>query len=387
MKVLALPRDPNPYQELLYAELRKRGIHVTYLGACTPFQSLSLLLLPLELVVRRATGARIVHLHWVWGFHFSVMPESPAKRWLAYAWFRLFLGTVRVLGMKLAWTAHNILPHGQVFPDDSVARRLLVQRCDVVFGHSEWTLTELTELAAKPKRWAVIKHPAFGMTGSSERPVHRASGGLREFLFFGKILEYKGVEELLAAFARLPETIPARLTVAGECRDPQLRARVERLAAEAGERVALRIGRVPDAQVAALMNSVDFVVLPFRRVTTSGSAMLALGYAKPLIVPALPALAEIPAAAAFRYDGTITGLTEALLVASNADPQTLRSLGEAAVTYTAQATWAQAAETTAAEFRRLTNESASAPGVSVAAQSARSQYQMPAPRFPQGGER
>lgn len=376
MKVLALPRDPNPYQELLYAELRKRGIQVTYLGTCTPFPSLSLLLLPLELVVRRATGARIVHLHWVWCFHFPAMPESPAKRWLAYAWFRLFLGTIRVLGMKLAWTAHNILPHGQVFPDDTVARRLLVQRCDIVFGHSEWTLTGLTELAARPKRWAGVRHPAFGMPGSSEFSAPRTYDGRREFLFFGKILEYKGVEELLAAFARLPGSVPVRLTVTGECCDPRLRARIERLATEAGERVALRIGRVPDAQVPALMNSVDVVVLPFRRVTTSGSAMLALGYAKPLVVPALPALTDIPAAAVFRYDGSITGLTEALLSASNADLETLRGMGEAAVAYTAGATWVQAAETTAAEFRRLMNETASGPAVHV-----------PLERASAGGER
>jgi glycosyltransferase involved in cell wall biosynthesis len=353
MKVLALPRDPNPYQELLYGELRKRGIQVQYLGAGTPFPSLSLALLPLELALRRATGAKIVHLHWAWAFDFYAMPQIPARRWVAYAWFRLFLVTIRLLGMKLAWTAHNVLPHGQVFPDDTAARKLLVQHCDIVFGHSAWTLSGLTELGARPLRWVAIKHPAFDSQGSRQLPPSRANGGCREFLFFGKILEYKGVEELLEAFVKLSPAVPARLTVAGECPDPALRAKIEELATRAGDRAALRIGYLSDAEVGSLMNSAHVAVLPFRRVTTSGSVMLALSYGKPLIVPALLALAELPATAVFRYDGSVTELAATLEAASAADGVTLDHMSQAALAYAAEATWGQVAETTANEFRRL----------------------------------
>lgn len=353
MKVLALPRDQNPYQELLYGELRARGIQVTYLGSSTPFPSLSLALLPLELAVRRAVGAKVVHLHWAWAFDFYAMPQVPARRWLAYVWFRLFLVTIRILGMKLAWTAHNILPHGQTFPDDVAARKLLVRHCDVVFGHSDWTLASLTELGARPRRWVTVRHPAFKSEGSPEFPPSLATSSLREFLFFGKILEYKGVEDLLEAFAKLSSAVPAHLTVAGECQDTQLRTKVEELAVCSGDRVALRIGRVPDSEVDSLMNSAHVVVLPFRRVTTSGSAMLALSYGKPLVVPALPALAELPADAVFRYDGSVAELTAVLRAASTADFEILGHMSKAAFAYAAEATWTQAAAITAAEFHRL----------------------------------
>lgn len=353
MKVLALPRDPNPYQELLYGELRERGIQVTYLGGSTPSPSLSLALLPLELAARRAAGAKIVHLHWVWAFDFYAMPQIPARRWLAYVWFRLFLGTIRLLGMKLAWTAHNILPHGQIFPDDIAARKVLVRHCDIVFGHSEWTLASLTELGAQPRRWVAIRHPAFDSECSSELLPDRTETSQREFLFFGKILEYKGVEELLDAFAKLPPTVPAHLTVAGECHDMQLRARIQELAMRSRDRVALRIGRVPDSEIDSLMDSAHVVVLPFRRVTTSGSAMLALSYGKPLMVPALPALAELPADAVFRYDGSVAELTETLQAATTANAEVLGHMSKAALAYAAEATWTQVAATTAAEFRRL----------------------------------
>ena len=32
MRVLVLPRDPNPYQRLLYSEMQRLGVQVTYIG-------------------------------------------------------------------------------------------------------------------------------------------------------------------------------------------------------------------------------------------------------------------------------------------------------------------------------------------------------------------
>ena len=46
--------------------------------------------------------------------------------------------------------------------------------------------------------------------------------------------------------------------------------------------------------MAPLLDRADVVVLPFRQVTTSGSAILALYHGKPLIVPDLAALADLP---------------------------------------------------------------------------------------------
>jgi beta-1,4-mannosyltransferase len=359
MKVLAFPRDPNPYQELLYSELRKSGIKVKYLGCLTPFPNLNLLLFPLELAIRRVTGSKIVHLHWVWGFQFPAMSRFPAaRRLVAYAWFRLFLASVRLFGMKLAWTAHNILPHGQVFPDDSAARRLLVRHCDVVFGHSEWSLTGLIELGAKPAKWALVRHPAFSLS-ASQAPLPDSFDWPTEFLFFGKIFDYKGVDDLLEAFAGLPQSVPARLTVAGECTDPRLSARLEELAARSGERVSLRMGHATEDEVAGLMGAAHVVVLPFRRVTTSGSAMLALGCGKPLIIRELPALAGLPSDAVFLYDGSIPELAKTLQAASSADRETLSRMSRAAIAYAAEATWAQLAEATAAEFFKLAARRAS----------------------------
>ena len=49
MKILVLPReDATPYQSLLYAEMCRRGVRISYLATRTPSHTLNLLLLPLE---------------------------------------------------------------------------------------------------------------------------------------------------------------------------------------------------------------------------------------------------------------------------------------------------------------------------------------------------
>jgi O-antigen/teichoic acid export membrane protein/glycosyltransferase involved in cell wall biosynthesis len=290
MKVLVFPRDSNPYQELLHAGLRESGVRVRYLGELTPSHTLNLLLLPAELAARRLAGARIVHLHWVWKF---ALPGGARTRRAAQLWFAAVLGLVRLLGLRLVWTAHNVLPHRPVFADDAAARRTLVRRCDLVIAHHSTALDRLAALGAAPSRAVVIPHGPFP---APPMPPPGRPGGPRTFLFFGRIEPYKGVEDLLAAFTALPGGLDVRLVVAGSCPDPALAARLEASAA-ADDRVELRLGRVRDEDIAGLFAVGDVVVLPFREITTSGSALLALAHGRPLIVPELPALAGLPPAA------------------------------------------------------------------------------------------
>ena len=349
MKILALPRDPNPYQRLLYKEMEQLGCEVRYIAGLTPSRTLNLLLLPFQTLAGRIAGAQIVHLHWVICFGLPKSDRFPLLRRLAQGWFRIWLATVRLLGMHLAWTAHNVLPHSQVFADDVVARRTLVQHADVVFVHSTTTTAELASLGAKPKQSMVIGH---GPLGPDEAiPLRAPVNGERprEFLFFGNVSEYKGVEELLDAYAGLSSQVRAGLTIAGQCVDPELRMRLT-----ATSNVRLRLERIPEDEIAELMAGTDVVVLPFRRVTTSGSAMLALAHGKPLIVPELPGLSELPAAAVARYDGSVRGLRTALDGLARADPPSLAAMSAAALAWSREVvSWRDIASATLAAMESI----------------------------------
>jgi glycosyltransferase involved in cell wall biosynthesis len=350
MRVLVLPRDPNPYQGLLYGEMRRLSAQVSYVGSRTGSRTLSLLLLPLEIVAGRLAGARLLHIHWVFGFALPGGHRLPVLRRVAQCWFLLCLRTCRLAGVHIVWTAHNVLPHEQVFADEAAARRALVSASDLVIGHSPAALAGLAELGAVPRRSVVIRHGPIPAAAGTSLRLPGSDDGPRHFLFFGRVQAYKGVEDLLAAFAALPGDVPARLTVAGQCDDPGLAARLEALARRCGDGVTLRLGRVPDEDVAPLLAAADVVVLPFRRVTTSGSAIAALSHGRPLIVPDLAGLTDLPEQAVLRYDGTIGALAAALARLARADHETLADMSAAAGGYAASITWREIAEATMSEL-------------------------------------
>lgn len=355
MRIVALPRNSgNPYQELLYRELRQRGVNVTYIGSLTPSYTLNQLLLPLELVARRLAGARLVHLHWVYNFAPYGGSSYPLLRRAAQAWFGLWLRTLRMAGLRLMWTAHNVLPLRPVFADDLRARRQLVKECDLVIAHSRATVDELAELGMVPRTAVIIPHGPFMPAGHPETRQAPGDGSEpRRLLFFGNIQEYKGVDNLLTAFAMLPADLNVRLTVSGRCEDPALRQELTELAGRSPGRVELSFGRLPDDELTRLLAQADVAVLPFRRSTTSGSAVFALCHGRPVIVPDLPGLAELPDEAVFRYDGTVQGLTRVLMEAILADSSKLAQMSASAAAYCASMSWAEIAEQTLDAMRKV----------------------------------
>jgi glycosyltransferase involved in cell wall biosynthesis len=355
MRILVFPReDGNPYQRLLYAEMRELGVSAEYIGRLTCSHTLNLLLLPLELAVRRLRGGRVLHLHWVHKFAVTGADSSGVLRRVSQFWFAVCLTTARVLGLRLVWTAHNTLPHRQVFADDVSARRRLVAACDLVLAHSPAVLAELAELGAVPRRSAVVPHGPFAPTDVQMR-IPGEGTGARRLLFFGNVAAYKGVEDLIAAFARLPVGLQAAVTITGECRDPVLRSSLQAAADLAGGRLRLRLERIPDTEVSRLLSEADAVVLPFRQVTTSGSAVLALCHGRPLVVPDLAAFADLPGQAVARYDGTVDGLCSALAQIATADAADLASMSAAALAYTRGLSWQEIAALTTELMVALTD--------------------------------
>ena len=355
MKILVLPRNnTNPYQELLYQEFRRHGVEVTYIGSLTSSYTLNQLLLPVELVVRRLAGARLVHLHWVYNFGLYGGDRYRLLRRVGQSWFALWLWVLRLLGLRLVWTAHNVLPLQPVFADDLRARRRLVSKCDAVIAHSRATIEELAALSMVPRLCVVIPHGPFMPVGLPQAPNASNDSGRRRLLFFGNIHEYKGVDDLLVAFAALPPDVNATLTVAGRC-DEALRPLLAELAEYSPGRVELRLERLPDEDLTQLLAEAHVAVLPFRRSTTSGSAILALSHGRPIVVPDLPGLAELPDEAVFRYDGTVHGLTCALMQAILAEDSRIAEMSAAADAYCASISWHEIAEQTLRVIREVLN--------------------------------
>jgi len=345
VKIHALPRDPNPYQELLYREVRRAGHHVRYAARLTPSHALNLLLLPLELAVYRTKGWRVLHVHWVFGFKLPGSERFPWLRRAAQAWFATVLAVSRLLRIRIVWTAHNVLPHDRVFHDDVAARRRLVRASDLVLVHSAATPSALAQIGAAPRRTALVGMGPFE-PGANLPPVERAEGDALAVLFFGLIVEYKGVEDLLEAVLQVPSGTPIQVMVAGRCPDSELQRRLHVLAGRCGDRVSLRLERIPENEIEPLMAKANVVVLPFRRVTSSSSALLAMGSARVVVLPDLPAFAELPRDAVVLYDGSIDGLARVLREIERWTPARLAQVGAVARQCVRESSWAEVSQRT-----------------------------------------
>ena len=112
----------------------------------------------------------------------------------------------------------------------------------------------------------------------------------RRVLFFGRVMTYKGLPDLLTAAERVREqAVPSlKLVVAG--RGPALDDVRPALGAD---HVELHDRYVPDEVVAQLFLDTDLVVLPYLEASQSGVLAIASAFGKPVLVTDVGELGEI----------------------------------------------------------------------------------------------
>ncbi len=169
-------------------------------------------------------------------------------------------------------TAHDVVPRRPkalaVWPE-------VLEAAERVVVHSHRAVEQLVEIGLGGERIARIPHPVF-----EGPPVPPAEG--RTLLFFGLIRDYKGLDVLLRA---LPEIPDARLIVAG---DP-----LDAVPESADRRVEWHLRFIPAAEIPELMARAAAVVLPYRRLDSSGVLATAIGYRRPVVVTDVGSLGEI----------------------------------------------------------------------------------------------
>ena len=359
--VLHFPFDPGPYQEPLNRKLGTIGVRSGVLRGLTPFQSLNVALLPLSLLIARLRGGRIWQIHWTWGFLPGArMPQSVRR--LCRLYFRVLLAFARRIGLRLVWTAHNLLPHRPVFDDDSAARRTLLSAVDAVIVHHPRTAVDLAERFGKLPPVVVAPQGGAELPPLPTRDLARRELALPKdrlaLIFTGRILPYKGLLELFAALTQLvpDERAQIALRIAGE---PEPVSHRDELVAAAkllpDLDLTIEWGRISDARYATYLAAADLALFPFRAITNSGSVITALSAGTPVLVAGHPTLAALPEPAVLRYapnDGQ-DALIGALRVALARTPAEWAAARADAASFAATATWATAAAVHRELYRKL----------------------------------
>ena len=131
MRVLFLPdyTGANPYQRQLAKALEARGVRVAMAGA--PRRNPA----PILWGWLRRGCPRVVHLHWT---HQYLGGADTTPGTLIRARFIGQLRLLRMLGVRLVWTVHNLGSHeGARDPAEMAVHRRLVELSNAVICHCE----------------------------------------------------------------------------------------------------------------------------------------------------------------------------------------------------------------------------------------------------------
>jgi glycosyltransferase involved in cell wall biosynthesis len=210
-----------------------------------------------------------------------------------------FLRYCRALGMKLVYTVHDLLPHdsGERHKNTFVRLYKLV---DVLICHAETAKERLiSDFGVAPDRIWVIPHGPFFYDFASSRGTEirtqLAPNGECLVLWQGFIFQYKGIDFLLDAWARVRQAgANARLIIAGAGSPDLLEAiRKQAVTLDLGSSVLFDFRFLPLEEMIALYQAADILVYPYKAITASGSLLTGITQGKAIIATALPTFTEV----------------------------------------------------------------------------------------------
>jgi glycosyltransferase involved in cell wall biosynthesis len=236
-------------------------------------------------VVARLLGARtVVEFHEVQDSGEARLPlASLYVRLLAPLLMRLADGFVvhsefdRAILSRTYWTGRRpvaVIPHGPYDHYDSIAPTAPIGPAD----HA-----------------GRVTSPDAAAPASAPAVERAAPAGSTNLLYFGVIRPYKGLEDLITAFDRIPKDQIGNfwLTVVGETWEGWTLPAEMIARSRYRDRITFVNAYVPDEQVAAYFAAADVVVLPYHRSSASGPLHVAMSHGLPVVVTSVGGLREI----------------------------------------------------------------------------------------------
>ena len=352
--IIFWPAYPNPYQTLFYGLPSK--LYTTREGT-------------IDHALQRIESAHsdctiVFHLHWL-----NTLINSNDTPDRARSIVDSFVGKLRRFRMNggfIAWTIHNILSH------DTPHSELEIELCqqltslsNLIVVHGNAALEETRSYYSIPSdKTLVIPHGSYVDIYRNQISGEQARNqlGIKDFdcvfLVFGLIRPYKGIVDLIQAVAAKPELYNhVHLVIAGR---PLGVTEQELLAKSDGRvRISFHLRHIADNEVEVFMQASDWIVLPYRKVLTSGSALLAMSFGKPLIAPRiglLPELIEDRTHGILYWPPSITCLQSALASAVTMPKSEHDRLAEASLSRARDITWSQGREAFLRRIRELASQ-------------------------------
>lgn len=319
MKIFSIPYTKNnPYLDNLAASLKPH--HITMI--CDVGFDAHVLSILRKVFMQKEV--KIVHYHWL---DPCIKATGRITTIIKNICFLLEVMIIRLFGKRIVWTVHNLLPHDTEYKKILIYFiRLFVKFTDAIIVHSNYARQLIVnELDADISKIRIIPHGNYinnyKNTVSRDEARKKLYLGNNKFvmLFIGRIRPYKGLLNLVDIVNKSTNE-NLHLVIAGVFDNDR---HSDRLLNKIGNhpRFTVHRGFVPADELQYFMNAADIVVLPYTNILTSGVAILAMSFGKPVIAPSLGELTEL-----FNNNGGILynpanqeGLSGAIEQASHAD--------------------------------------------------------------------
>jgi beta-1,4-mannosyltransferase len=238
---------------------------------------------------------QIIHFHWP---AYIYSKKEFAEFLTSITKFKAMLALARDLGYTIAWTVHNIFPHERNnLCLEYLARLYLARFSDLIFVHFEKARTMVGRYFFRFRNVHVIPHGNYQTVfpNNCSRSEARTQLGLEPdafvYLIFGPVRPYKGVEEAIDAF-ETTATEKDRLLLVGNPSDEKISSWIQEKA-RANGKIVPHLRFVPKEEVQLFFNASDVVLLPYKRIFTSGNLFLALTFGKPVIAPDMGIISDV----------------------------------------------------------------------------------------------
>lgn len=192
-------------------------------------------------------------------------------------------------------TVHNVLPH-TISKNDRKLHQMWYKVSDALIAHNEATKACLIkEFPFTSSKVFVIPHGANTVRKGKGKNNSKSDNRVN-FLLFGQLRPYKGVDILIRAITYLSAETRARIrvTIAGNQQPKEDRTDYVELIRryQVEDCVDFQKRRVPDEKLPVIFGAADFCLFPYREIYGSGALLMAYTYNKPVIASDVPAFIE-----------------------------------------------------------------------------------------------
>ena len=284
----------NPYQNLLLKNLADVGFDVRYGMRKVYFSFIDLSIL-FNLIKNYKVD--IIHLHWQ--HPFIIHKKRKILAIFKCLLFIVQLSFIKFLGVKIVWTVHNLKNHDNKFIRiEKKFTRIVALLADAIIAHCRTSRLEIIELFKINKdKVFVIPHGNYHkvykdkLTRQESRKKFNLVDTDFTYLFLGLIRPYKGIVDLIESFQNINDP-SVKLIIAGRLESKELGDVLKKKEAF-NNHIMSKFHYIDDDEIEIYMKASDVMVLPYRDIINSGSAILGMSFGKAIIAPYLGCIPEL----------------------------------------------------------------------------------------------